>query len=67
MEELPFNILLCRSIKSKVDKHLQCCNKPKDNGLFCGIHLKSNNIILYNSIVNKKNNKNNIINNYFKI
>ena len=58
MEELPFNILLCRSIKSKVDIHLQCCNKPKDNGLFCGIHLKSNNIILYNSTVNNMNNIN---------
>ena len=60
MEELPFNILLCRSIKSKVDTHLQCCNKPKDNGLFCGIHLKSNNIILYNSTINNINNINNI-------
>jgi hypothetical protein len=66
MEEPPFNILLCRSIKSKADTHLQCCNKPKDNGLFCGIHSKSNNIILYGSTINNINNMNNINNDVLK-
>ena len=45
-----FNNNLCHSIKSKVDFSTQCCNKPKINETLCGIHIKSKNIILYQSI-----------------
>jgi len=43
-----FNNKLCHSVKSKLNINLQCCNKPKINEIFCGKHLNSNNIILFN-------------------
>ena len=43
-----FNSKFCNSVKSKLNINLQCCNKPKINELFCGKHLNSNNLILFN-------------------
>ena len=51
-----FNNNLCHSIKSKCDASTQCCNKPKINEIFCGIHIKSKNVILYKSSNNNSNN-----------
>ena len=50
-----FNNNLCHSIKSKSDVSTQCCNKPKINEIFCGIHIKSKNVILYKSNNNSNN------------
>ena len=43
-----FNNELCNSIKNKNCKNLQCTHKKKNGELFCGIHLKSGNIEVYN-------------------
>jgi hypothetical protein len=51
-----FNSNYCHSVKNKKNIHLQCQNKKKLNENFCGIHLNSSNIILYNF-----NNNNNIV------
>jgi len=40
-------IHLCRSIKSKNIPTLQCSHKPKENEIFCGLHLKSSKITLF--------------------
>ena len=47
------NINLCHSIKNKNEPYLQCCNKPKNNELLCGVHIKSKNIMFYqNTFIN---------------
>lgn len=43
-----FNSKLCHSVKSKLNTNLQCCYRHKINEIFCGKHLNSNNIILFN-------------------
>ena len=47
---------LCHSIKNKNEPYLQCCNKPKNNELLCGVHIKSKNIMLYHyTFINNDN------------
>jgi hypothetical protein len=48
------NVNFCRSVKSKNNNGIPCTNKPKEYEIFCGIHLKSKNIVLY-----KENNNDN--------
>lgn len=43
----------CLSIKNK-KSNIQCPYKQKPNSNFCGIHMRSNKIILYNSIMSSK-------------
>lgn len=42
---------LCKSVKSKTFKNVQCCNKAKVGEILCGKHLNSKNIILYKETV----------------
>lgn len=58
-----FNSKLCHSVKSKLNINLQCCNKPKINEIFCGKHLNSNNIILFNKSSIDISNTNDVLNN----
>lgn len=51
------NIDLCHSVKSKTSINLQCINKPKNNEIFCGIHLNCKNVILYQPIIYENNSK----------
>lgn len=44
-----FNTNLCHSVKNKLKKNEQCCNKQKPNEIFCGVHLNSKNLILFDS------------------
>ena len=56
-----FNINQCHSVKNKTDIYTQCCNKPKKNENFCGVHLNSKKIILYSmDNVNNTNNMENL-------
>jgi len=48
----------CKSVKSKIDKHLQCPYKKKDNFHFCGKHLNNGNIILYQEVYDIYNKEN---------
>jgi hypothetical protein len=55
MEEpinIEFNNELCNSVKNKNCKNLQCTHKKKAGELFCGIHLKSENIELFKPVIN---------------
>ena len=45
----------CKSIKNKIDKHLQCPYKKKLNSDFCGKHLNTDNVVLYQDIFDKYN------------
>jgi hypothetical protein len=49
---MEFNNELCNSIKSKNCKNLQCTHKKKNGELFCGIHLKSENIEVFKPLIN---------------
>ena len=42
---------LCHSIKSKTNVSIQCHNKCIKDEIFCGVHLKSKNKILFNNHV----------------
>ena len=59
-----FNNNYCHSVKNKYNINLQCQNKCKQNEIFCGIHLNSNNVILYNdshNVVTHNNDINNVV------
>ena len=45
----------CKSIKNKIDKHLQCPYKKKLNSDFCGKHLNTDNVVLYQDVFDKCN------------
>ena len=61
----------CKSIKNKIDKHLQCPYKKKINSDFCGKHLNNENVVLYQDVFDKYNKENmnteHIINNSLHI
>jgi len=47
---------LCKSVKSKKNINEPCTNKAKTNEIFCGKHLNSKGIILYNPVLQINNN-----------
>ena len=49
----------CKSIKNKIDKHLQCPYKKKLNSDFCGKHLNTDNVVLYQDVFDKCNKEHN--------
>jgi len=47
-----YNLTKCFSVKSKDNQDVQCFNKRKVNGLFCGIHSKMHTPIVFQPIIN---------------
>lgn len=61
------NIYLCHSIQNKKNLNIQCCNKPKNNEILCGVHINAKNVILFkdhmneSALIDKKDDLNKII------
>ncbi len=53
--------MFCQSIKNKSSPNLKCTNKCKPNEIFCGIHLKSKDTIVFSETVFEVIQENNFV------